>query len=153
MIRRSKRIKADIAILNRVLYGTIVRIKDTVVRVRVTLAVMDALAELENEALHRAESRWRPVPRFCSPSRSRGPLRLPLIPQLPCHKEVPRSYGPRVDLHSRKGNPPPAKGQVPISHLKSGRNQEFDNPVAGNVSASSRAPAKAVNARGEVEKV
>jgi hypothetical protein len=52
MIRQSKRIKADIMVLNGLLYGSIVRIKDTVVRVRLTLAIMDALNVLENESLH-----------------------------------------------------------------------------------------------------
>jgi hypothetical protein len=51
MIKRSKRIKADITRLNRMLYGPLTRIKDTVVRVRLRLAVMNALAELEN-AMH-----------------------------------------------------------------------------------------------------
>lgn len=43
--------KADITILNRVLYGSIVHIKDVVVQTRLMLAVMDALNELENAML------------------------------------------------------------------------------------------------------
>jgi hypothetical protein len=46
--------KTDIERLNRMLYGTVTRITDTVVRVRLTLAVMDALNELENVPLHRS---------------------------------------------------------------------------------------------------
>jgi len=43
--------KADIERLNRVLYGSIVHIKDVVVQTRLMLAVMDALDELE-DAMH-----------------------------------------------------------------------------------------------------
>jgi len=46
--------KADIALLNRLLYGSIVHIKDIVVKVRLTLAVMAALNTLEDETVHRA---------------------------------------------------------------------------------------------------
>lgn len=47
---------ADIAVLNRALYGSIVCIKDIVIQAQLTLAVMDALNRLENEALHSNES-------------------------------------------------------------------------------------------------
>jgi len=44
--------KADIAILNHVLYRNICRIKDIIIKAQLTLAVMDALNRLEDEALH-----------------------------------------------------------------------------------------------------
>jgi len=43
--------KADIERLNRVLYGSIVHIKDVVVQTKLMLAVMNALEELE-DAMH-----------------------------------------------------------------------------------------------------
>jgi hypothetical protein len=41
--------KADISLLNQVLYGTIVHIKDIAIQTQLMLAVMNALEELENE--------------------------------------------------------------------------------------------------------
>jgi hypothetical protein len=43
--------QADISLLNRVLYGSIVHIKDVAIQTRLMLAVMNALNELE-DAMH-----------------------------------------------------------------------------------------------------
>jgi hypothetical protein len=53
MDTKSKKAMTDIAILNRALYGSIVHIKDIVIQAQLTLAVMDALNRLEDEALQR----------------------------------------------------------------------------------------------------
>ena len=83
-------------------------------------------------------------------SRPRLPVRLSQQARFPCqNKGGPRSHKGRVGYNIGKGNQTLAKAERPHASTatESGRNQEPDNPVAGDVSACSRAPAKATLVR------